>query len=101
MTNSGFVLWRTIFASRFSKLAFTPSITTLTAKLPIASKGCRTVVNDGAARDDKGTSSKPMTEHCSGTLTPTLVSARIAPSAVRSSNASNAEKRFFSVTTLP
>ena len=61
----------------------------------MASSGCRTVVNDGADSDDNGTSSNPITEHCSGTFTPALVSARIAPSAVRSSNASSAVKRFF------
>src|ERR1700730_13567307 len=38
----------------------------------MASSGCRTVVKDGAASEDSGTSSKPTTEQCSGTFTPAL-----------------------------
>src|SRR5216683_4331339 len=95
ITSSGFILCFEIFQSRFSSPALTPSITIFTARFPIASSGCRTVVNDGAASEDSGTSSKPTTEQCSGTFTPAFVSARIAPSAVKSSNAISAVNRFF------
>src|SRR5258708_2141260 len=95
ITSSGFILCREICQSRFSSPALTPSITIFTARFPIASSGCLTVVRDGAAIEDNGTSSKPTTEQSSGTFTPALLSARIAPSAVRSSKAINAVKRFF------
>src|SRR6266478_2580037 len=68
-----------------------------TANPPIASIGCRTVVSEGAANADSATSSNPVTEQCSGTLTPAFVNARIAPSAVRSSNAMTAVNFFFCV----
>ena len=53
-----------------------PSMMIFTARPPIASIGCRTVVSDGAERNEGATSSKPVTEHCSGTLTPAFVRRR-------------------------
>src|SRR5260370_3754357 len=70
ITSSGFILCREIFQSRFSSPALTPSITIFTARFPIASSGCLTVVIDGAAIEDNGTSSKPTTQQFSGTFTP-------------------------------
>ena len=67
-----------------------PSTTMPTADAPIASMGWRTVVSDGVYSAEVATSSKPITEHCSGTRTPAFVNARMAPKALMSSKASSA-----------
>src|SRR6266705_6167911 len=72
ITSSGFILCREIFQSRFSSPALTPSITIFTARLPIASSGCLTVVKEGADKEESGTSSNPTIEQFSGTLSPAL-----------------------------
>src|SRR5436309_11027088 len=57
---------------------------------PMASIGWRIVVNEGTERAACATSSKPAMEHCSGTRTPRLNRARMAPSAAMSSYARSA-----------
>src|SRR5579863_2772222 len=63
ITNSGLILWFAIVHSRFSSEALIPSMMVFTASPPIASIGCRTVVREGADKDDGATSSNPVTEH--------------------------------------
>ena len=86
-TNSGATRRCAAENSRFSCDALIPSTKIPTAVDPIASIGCRIVVSDGVYNDAAATSSNPITEHSSGTRTPAFESARIAPNAVKSSNA--------------
>src|SRR5438552_9333905 len=88
--NSGAILRWMAETSRVASTPLMPSTTILTAIVPIASMGWRTVVKGGVYKPEAATSSKPTTEQCSGTRRPAFASARIAPNAVMSSNAINA-----------